>query len=452
MKTFFHNRWLACWCLLFFVTDGMAQFSLTGQLRTRTELRNGQGTPLPKSVKPAFFTSQRTRLSAGYTAYRLNFGIAVQDVRVWGQDASTINRTTTADNNGLQLHEAWAAIFLTDTANHLQALSMKIGRQELVYDDVRLLGNLDWAQQARRHDAALIRYTSGPWTFHGGVAFNQQKELASGTQYNNTPPGNYPGGTNGMPIYKSMQFLYAGRKLTNGNASFLFFADQFQQFHQEQLNNQPVKSLDKGTWPRYTSGFYLTNSWKSLRYTTSAYYQFGKNPFGQQVKGGLLTGALQYNLTKKISTGGGIDYTTGGTSNNTSHAFDPLYGTPHKFWGTMDYFYVANGFGNKGLVDYYLKAVYTAAPFSLVLDVHEFVSASKITGPDLQSMKRRLGMEIDLTTTYALTKMIGLEFGYSHFFGTATLSSTAVKNVPQARQRSDWAYLMINIKPAFISK
>src|SRR3712207_7983172 len=27
----------------------------------------------------------------------------------------------------------------------------KIGRQELLYDDSRLLGNLDWLQQARRH-------------------------------------------------------------------------------------------------------------------------------------------------------------------------------------------------------------------------------------------------------------------------------------------------------------
>ncbi|WP_315822863.1 hypothetical protein [Paraflavitalea speifideaquila] len=41
----------------------------------------------------------------------MKFGLTVQDVRVWGQDVSTINRTTTQDNNGFMLHEAWAEIF-----------------------------------------------------------------------------------------------------------------------------------------------------------------------------------------------------------------------------------------------------------------------------------------------------------------------------------------------------
>jgi len=29
------------------------------------------------------------------------------------------------------------------------------------------------------------------------------------------------------PMYKSMEFLYAGKKLKKGNISFLFFGDQF---------------------------------------------------------------------------------------------------------------------------------------------------------------------------------------------------------------------------------
>src|SRR5215217_3244457 len=92
-----------------------AQLSLSAQLRTRTELRDGQGAPLPKGADPAFFTSQRTRLNVGYKMYRLKFGVTLQDVRVWGQDVSTINRTTSADNNALMLHEAWADIALFDS-------------------------------------------------------------------------------------------------------------------------------------------------------------------------------------------------------------------------------------------------------------------------------------------------------------------------------------------------
>ena len=180
---------LSCFLLLsfsfsLFSTGLNAQLKLSGQLRTRSEFRDGQGAPLPKDSSAAFFTSQRTRLSLEYAAYRLRFGLTVQDTRVWGQDGSTINRSTTADNNGLMIHEAWAEIMFTDTSNKKQQVSLKVGRQELVYDDQRLIGNLDWLQQARRHDAAVFRFNSAAWLVDGGFAFNQNKEKASGTSYN----------------------------------------------------------------------------------------------------------------------------------------------------------------------------------------------------------------------------------------------------------------------------
>jgi hypothetical protein len=426
-----------------------AQLTLTGQLRTRTEFRDGQGAPLPSGGKPAFFTSQRSRLSAGYETYRLKFGLTVQDVRVWGQDVSTINRTTTQDNNGFLLHEAWAEILLTDSTSKKQTLSLKLGRQELVYDDVRLLGNLDWLQQARRHDAALLKFNSGQWTLHAGLAFNQNKENTSGTIYNSTPPG-YAANTNGGTAYKSMQFLYAGKKLSAGNTSLLFFADQFSKFRMD----NSLKVYETGSWSRFTTGLYYTNTFQRLNLTGAAYYQFGKNANGQKLRGELVSLAGQYALSKKFSAGLGYDYTSGGSSGSTSRAFDPLYGTPHKFWGYMDYFYVASGFGNKGLHDAYLKTKYKASDkLVLTADGHAFNSASQVlTGNNSNSLSRYLGTELDIVATYALTTIIGFEAGYSHFFGTSTLTSPNVKNVANAKNNSNWAYLSINIKPTFLVK
>src|SRR5690242_9574445 len=103
---------MTCYALLQAETT-TAQLTVNAQLRTRGELRDGQGAPLPESAKPAFFISQRSRLFLLYTGYRIKLGVTGQDVRVWGQDVSTINRTTTADNNGFMLHEAWAEIVLT---------------------------------------------------------------------------------------------------------------------------------------------------------------------------------------------------------------------------------------------------------------------------------------------------------------------------------------------------
>src|SRR3954464_10414645 len=81
----------ACLLMLGKPTLGWTQFSLTGQLRTRTELRDGYGTLEMKGNTPAFLTSQRTRLNFNYRSSRVIFQVALQDVRIWGADASTIN-------------------------------------------------------------------------------------------------------------------------------------------------------------------------------------------------------------------------------------------------------------------------------------------------------------------------------------------------------------------------
>src|SRR5687767_1678859 len=149
--------------LIFFtvlsVINANSQLTLTGQVRTRTEYRNGVGALRPKNNDAAFFTSQRSRLTFNYKAGRVILQSSLQDVRVWGQDASTISN---ADGNKLGVHEAWAEIILANKNDStfrfhpVDYFALKLGRQELMYDDSRLLGNLDWLQQARRHDAAVI--------------------------------------------------------------------------------------------------------------------------------------------------------------------------------------------------------------------------------------------------------------------------------------------------------
>jgi hypothetical protein len=165
-----------------------AQFSLQGQMRTRTEIRNGLGNLVLNDAKTAAFTSQRTRLNFGYKWDKVTFGAAVQDVRVWGQDASSIS---TNDGNRLMLHEGWAEVTLANKADTsvkfkaIDLLTVKIGRQELIYDDVRLIGNLDWLQQARRHDMVLMKAVHKGWQVDLGYAFGQNSDAfgVTGTSY-----------------------------------------------------------------------------------------------------------------------------------------------------------------------------------------------------------------------------------------------------------------------------
>ena len=68
-------------------------------------------------------------------------------------------------------------------------------------------------------------------------------------------------------------------------------------------------------------------------------------------------------------------------------------------------------------------------------------------------MDKKLGTEIDFVFAFNMTKAITIEGGYSAMMSTDTMASKKVKNVANAADFSDWAYLMINIKPSeFIVK
>ncbi|CAG5016246.1 hypothetical protein DYBT9275_05507 [Dyadobacter sp. CECT 9275] len=427
-----------------------AQLNISGQLRTRTEILSGQGAPLSKGENPAFFTSQRTRLNVGYKAYRTQFYISAQDVRVWGQDASTNNRLTNTAFNGLMLHEAWGEVSLLDTSQtkNGKEFALKIGRQEMIYDDSRLLGNLDWLQQARRHDAVLLKYSNNDYTAHIGAAYNQNRESRTGGLYDGVPNG-YAAGTNGIgTMYKSMQFLYLGKKLKQGNISFLLFKDDFQKYS---LSETGVKTLQKGTWNRVTAGPYLqTRLGKSWNLTASAYLQTGKDKDGKSLDAYMYSVKGLYDVNRLLTVGPGFDYTSGTTAGATkNHTFDPLYGTPHKFWGQMDYFYAANGFGKGGLSDVYITSVIKATgKLSLQADVHQFSSATQLKNTEGEKRSGNFGNELDVIATYQLTKLVSFQAGYCSFLSTNSLAQ--VKAIKDPKKLSSWAYLMISIKPDFL--
>jgi hypothetical protein len=445
--------YLTIFILLFSAQEIMAQLNVSAQLRLRSELRDGQGSPSAKDTAAAFFTSQRTRLNLGFNTSRVRIFTAIQDVRVWGQDASSLNRTTADANDGLMLHEAWTEINLLDTG---RAFTLKAGRQELVYDDVRLLGNLDWLQQARRHDAILLKLERSGWKLHGGAAFNQNAERKSNTIYNGVPAG-YPAGTNGInSLYKAMQFVYIGRKQKWGSASFLFFKDDFSKFHfakADSLKKNPVH--DRSVWSRFTSGFYLTGTFSKFSLTGSAYYQGGHYREGTSLNEYLLSLSTQYMLTPKLSVGPGVDITSGNNGADPSRKyqrFDPLYGTPHKFWGYMDYFYVADGFGPNGLIDLYVKGRQKLHDrITVSLDVHRFSLPDAVMNESGEAMKKLLGTELDLTMNYTISKEAILECGGSYMFGTQTMSSVSVKNIVNASANASWMYVMLTVKPDIVT-
>lgn len=442
--------------------EANAQLTATGQIRERTEVRAGQGTLQKKGERAALFNTQRARLNLGFTGYRFKVFMALQDVRVWGQDASSINRTTTEGNNGMLLHEAWGEIMLIDTTSTIQNLSVKLGRQEISYDDQKVLGGLDWLQQGRRHDAIVFKFANKGWIADVGAAFNQNKELNTGTIYNGVPTA-YGAGTNGIGTqYKSFQYAYLGRKFFFGDVSFLFFKDDFNKYTTVTTGTPAVttKVNGEGVWSRNTTGLYFNSTiTRKLNLTGSLYHQGGHDKDGRALSANLasLTSTLQ--VGRKLFVGPGIDYLSGDdgtktmTATTDNNRFDPLYGTPHKFWGGMDYFYAANGFGKQGLLNYFFKAKYNMKDnLTLLLDIHGFEAANSLSNGSGGKLSSYLGTEVDLVVKYNMTKMINIEAGYSFMKATNSMASAAVKNVTNPDLSPQFAYVMLNIKPNFLAK
>lgn len=508
MKNIYKWLPLACFVILAIEPASFAQFSLVGQLRTRTELRNGVGNLAPKDAPAAFFTSQRTRLTFGYKWDRVQFQTSIQDIRVWGQDASTINN---ADGNRLMVHEAWADITLANSADTtikfrpIQNLSLKIGRQEMIYDDSRLIGNLDWLQQGRRFDAAILRGQHKGWAFDLGAGFNQNTD-AFGNVGDNYTPGNAPvsalsnknvtlvipagfiptAGKGGAPVlatplstngqnqqFKSFQMAYLTRKFNQTKFSALFFKDDFQKYRADSLGNATAgyvygRRYDlAGTNSRLTYGAMLTGILGNgssrigkVHWQAFAYGQSGKDRDGLTIKKANHYGANVMIQKGLLSFGPGYEVLSGNNATTIqtgeTSRFDPLYGTPHKFRGSMDYFYAGTGSPAGGLQDAFLKFRYTGNRLTTGLDVHYFALAASTynkmaDAPAGALLSAKLGMEYDFVANYALNKFTSVEFGYSIMNGTNSLEYSKQGTMGEKNHIGTWSYLMINIRPDFLA-
>ncbi|GAB2833365.1 alginate export family protein [Ferruginibacter profundus] len=485
------------------------QLTVSGQVRTRTEYRDGAGTLKTATNEAAFFTSQRSRLTFNYKTNRVILQTSVQDVRVWGQDAATISN---ADGSRLGIHEAWAEIVLAnkkDTSfkkSAVEYFAVKLGRQELVYDDVRLLGNLDWLQQARRHDAVVFKLLNKGLQSDAGFAFNQNSDAFNynGTYYTPanistavkdskgflvaTPAGLIPlmngtgissktgnpafvnaPSTNGMnQNYKALQYLYVAKTFTNTKVSALFLADHFGKYVVDSVLTSTSNGNgyvygrrfnQKGVNSRITTGVLvnsLLNKTKSLAVTAGAYYQAGKDKDGASLSAYTSTLALAFTK-KKFTYTAGWDYVSGNdafSSSTTNHRFDPLYGTPHKFWGYMDYFYVGTGSPTGGLSDLFFKIKYGSKNkrFGAGLDYHYFSLAKDMKDVNGNAIDKYLGSEFDLVTNYNLNKITMVEFGFCSMAAAKSMEYAKGITPGTSKLTGLWSYVMISIKPEFLFK
>ena len=405
--------------LVFFTITGKAQFSLEGELRPRTEYRNGYGNLIPEASEPGFGISTRARLNFGFKSEEYNLFVSLQDVMVWGENRQILPDD---ENNSFAIFQAWVDLKLGES------FSTKLGRQAIIYDDQRIFGGLDWAQQGRNHDAAILKYKKNKFMFDLGLAFNQDYDnptgfISSGNNYSTT----------GFFSYKTMQYAYLKNSWNGFSGSLLVLNNGFQEV-------EKVSYLQ-------TIGTHLDFKKGKFGAAGNLFLQTGKRQGEVDVKGAYLA-SLDFTLktSDKTTLGLGLEIISGndGAPGETG-AFFPLYGTNHKFNGFMDYFYVGNHANSIGLFD-----IHASANFNLGNKSSLLVKALNFSGEqDLPSGEKSLGTEIDLVYSKKF-KGYSLVVGYSQLFASDGMYELKGLDENLAAGSQNWVWIMLVIKPKFL--
>lgn len=291
-------------------------------------------------------------------------------------------------------------------------VSARLGRQELLFGEQRLISPLDWANTRRTFDGYRLTYASKE--FDGDLFYTNPVNRVPAT-----------GGTNQWDSSnndRSFYGAYLSRKdwdVGTVDAYYLGYDDQ------------------QADFSYHTLGSRLSGSGEYLMYELEGGVQFGDNSNGSNHNATFVTGGLGRKMD--LCVGGKAwkptlwayyDYASGGNSQLVSRGddgFDHLYPLSHKYLGFMDLF------GRRNIHDANIQfSTPMGSRVNLLVWYHYFF-LDQATTPYGVGMapfnagntagSRDLGHEIDFLATVNMDARNSLLLGYS-FFGAGRYYDT----------------------------
>lgn len=366
--------------LLLFIPAVQAQdlsdVTLNGQIRQRSQLDKKS---FDADASAFDFHELRTRLNVGFEPTdRIKTFVQVQDTRNFGDGSSTLS----PPDGTFDLHQAYFKV------NELfdAPLSVKVGRQKLVYGTQRLIGGVEWSNQARTFDGGVLAYEGETASVDLFAARLPQRLSATGE-----------GSDNLLGLYST--WALAGQTLD-------VFAI---------LDNNTRDVGDETQLTRFTPGVTLMGSPAQFSYRLEGAYQAG-NQAGASIGAFMLSAFAKYTFDTSSSPSFGAGYTRlsgdDDPSDDDIKTFDTLFATNHKFYGFMDYFLaIPSNTNDAGLQDFHVKtSVDVSESVSLGAKVHHFMQAA--APGDTEAF----GQEVDLTLGYQFADPASVTIGASSFF------------------------------------
>ncbi len=381
------------------------ELELGGEIRPRAELRSPVYGPGRGEDRTLDLTSMRTRLSAAVALAKGVRGfVQLQDVRVWGEEAST----TDGAGNALDLHQGWVELGSSSES----PWSVRVGRQEVAYGDERLLGALDWAQQGRAMDGIRLRLRSSSVVVDGLAMTLGEWEAGAGES--------------------ALYGLYGTVGESGSLQAYALYNTA------DEVMTEPLRH--EGVTDQYTLGGRWAAGEGALEWRLEGAYQLGRRD-AQDVSAYLVAAEAAADLGSGWRVGVLYDRLSGDDepTDATTRVFDTLFATNHKFYGSMDLFLnIPVQTSGRGLQDVGLESRYALTPdVSVALNGHLF-SLSATSGAE----SARLGEELDFTARWAYAPGVAVTAGASYF--SAQDAWTVV--LGREGDHQGWAYVMLDVR------
>lgn len=416
--------------------SSMAQFTLSGEFRTRAEANNGYKYIPTGDDVTQYYVSQRTRLNLNYKTDLYTAYLSLQDVRAWGSEDIYSAAGVWGDENGVDIYQAWVDLKLNENS------TLKIGRQEFKYNDQRLLCARDWAQHGLTHDAVVFKTQKNGLRFDLGLSYNStsDKTLGDVTEKNNY----YFDDKN---RYKTMNFIYL-KKRFNDHLDISFTG-----IHTGYMESDTTNDMNH----MLTYGFHANYKKNGFEFMGNAFHQTGKSQSGKDKNAYMLTADLGYKV-KNTRFGIGADVISGHDASNTDedyaatdHTFNLLYGARYKYYGNLNHFILMDKHTkNGGLIDIYPNIAHTFKKNILKAYFHIFSLQQEVYKSDNETTyDKSLGSELNMMYIRKINKEINVKAGLAYSMPSETLK--LFKTGSTDTDTPFWGWVMITVKPTFFT-
>lgn len=354
----------------------------------------------------------------------LKFYVQGQDSREWLSDRADVPGMLGAEGDDpFDLRQAYLEI------GHTRDMpwGVKVGRQVLAFGDERLIGASEWTNLARTFDAVKLSYQAPAWSVE---AFASTVVTPHREGYNQSDLFN-GNETEREQIFSGVYFSTTALGPQTTDVYVLHLHEQF-----TALGDTNFFTI--GTRIKSKPGAFASAPAKPLGFDYEAEVAFQTG----EVRGLDLTAfaahagfGYTFDAAWRPRVGVEYNYASGDRdpADGEIETFQNLFPTNHKFYGQMDAFSWQN-LHNIGLIlktapTKKLTAKAELQAFWLASTDDAWYRANGVTAvrplnAAARSASSYAGAEADLTITYAATKWLTVEAGYSHFWAGDYLANT----------------------------